>query len=283
MASFRAMSTQVNLLCPLQSPREEQMLAHFVAELFQASERRFSRFREDSELSRLNRDPELQTSLSLTAALARAEQYRQLTGGLFDIRVGQALHRCGYDRSFQPGGLDRAEPVAPLEPPSESAPSLDLGGMIKGHTVDRARALLPACSVLDAGGDIALVGAGPDGRGWPVEIEDPRNAEATLLTLRVADCAVATSAKNRRTWQRAGELQHHLIDPRTQRPSQSDLLQATVVASSTELAEVLAKAAFVGGSEVARRLMRVCDTQGVFVREDGSWFLVGQLEVDHGE
>ena len=281
MASFRAMSTQVNLLCPLQSPREEQMLAHFVEELFQASERRFSRFREDSELSHLNRDPELQTSSSLTAALARAEQYRQLTDGLFDVRVGQALHRCGYDRSFQAGALDRAEPIAAQE--SEPAHLLDLGGMIKGHTVDRARALLPACSVLDAGGDIALVGAGPDGRGWPVEIEDPRDAEATLLTLRLGDCAVATSAKNRRTWQRAGEQQHHLIDPRTQRPSQSDLLQATVVANSTELAEVLAKAAFVGGSEVARRLMRVCDTSGVFVREDGSWFLVGQLEVDRGE
>lgn len=281
MASFRAMSTQVNLLCPLQSPREEQVLAHFVEELFQASERRFSRFREDSELSRLNRDPELRTSSSLTAALARAEQYRQLTGGLFDVRVGQALHRSGYDRSFQAGGLDRTEPIA--APGSDPAPLLDLGGMIKGHTVDRARALLPECSVLDAGGDIALVGTGPDGRGWPVEIEDPRDAEATLLTLRLADCAVATSAKNRRTWQRAGELQHHLIDPRTQRPSQSDLLQATVVASSTELAEVLAKAAFVGGSEVARRLMRVCDASGVFVREDGSWFLVGQLEVDRGE
>jgi thiamine biosynthesis lipoprotein len=274
------MSTQVNLLCPTQTAREEQLLAHFVAELFQAAESRFSRFRADSELSRLNRDAELQTSAQLSAALARAEQYRLLTAGLFDIRVGQALTRCGYDRSFQPGALDRAEPPGPPEP--EPSRSLDLGGMIKGHAVDCARALLPACSVLDAGGDLALVGAGPDGRGWPVEIEDPRNPEATLVTLRLADCAVATSAANRRSWQRAGKRQHHLIDPRTQRPSQSDLLQATVVARSTELAEVLAKAAFIGGSEVARRLMRACDTQGVFVREDGSWFAIGELEVDRG-
>jgi thiamine biosynthesis lipoprotein len=276
MATFRAMSTDVNVFCPLESQASERRIASQVADLFEAAEARFSRFRTDSELSRLNAcDGSFIASSQLTAALTRAATYQRLTAGLFDVRVGGALTRCGYDRSFAPGALDRAEP--PREPPGRAI--VDLGGMIKGHSVDRARPLLPACAALDAGGDMAVLGAGPDGRGWPVEIEDPTDPGRTLATLRLSDAGVATSAANRRTWTRAGASQHHLIDPRTERPSRSDLLQATVVAESTELAEVLAKAAFIGGSEVAASLMRQCGAAGVFVCQSGDWFSVGDLEV----
>jgi thiamine biosynthesis lipoprotein len=104
MATFRAMSTDVTVFCPLESPASERRIASQVADLFQAAEARFSRFRTDSELSRLNAcDGSFIASSQLTSALARAATYQRLTAGLFDVRVGGALTRCGYDRSFAPG------------------------------------------------------------------------------------------------------------------------------------------------------------------------------------
>lgn len=113
--------------------------------------------------------------------------------------------------------------------------------------VDRAATLLPKDGAIDAGGDAYLRGSAGDGAGWLVDVEDPFDASCVALTLRLRDAGVATSAPNRRRWLRAGKAMHHLIDPRTGAPAASDLAQMTVVAPTVELADVLAKAAFVAG------------------------------------
>ena len=84
---------------------------------------------------------------------------------------------------------------------------------------------------------------------WSIEIADPRDWEKDVTTLRIRDQAVATSGIDRRRWQRNGVWQHHLIDPRTGRPSESDLLTATVIAPTAVEAEVYAKAVFLLGSQ----------------------------------
>ncbi len=299
-ATFRAMGTDVSVVVPGSSELGEWLLARVAAAVFQASERHFSRFRPDSELSRLNRwDGPFVASPTLLAALERASAYVSLTEGLFDPTIGEAIVAAGYDRPFGPGALDRDEaahtvgpgvcfrdlkvdPVAQtvVRPPSAQ---LDFGGFIKGWAADVAAHLLPATGALDAGGDVVLRGAGPDGQGWLVDVEDPRDPSRALLTLRIRDRAAATSAPNRRRWWRGGVAQHHLVDPRTGRPSASDLAQATVVASSAERADVLAKTAFLlGEAEGGRFLARMEDTAGVLVANAGGVRLVGDLEVVDG-
>ena len=206
-----------------------------------------------------------------------------------------ALAALGYDRSFAPGALDRDE-VAPAGPRASFAEvrldprtrtvsrppglQIDLGGMIKGHTADRAARRLPEDGALDAGGDAVLRGAGPDGEGWLVEVEDPADATRVLLTTRVRDGAVATSAANRRRWRAGDRSVHHLVDPRTGLPAATDLTQATVFARFAELADVLAKTAFLLGAREARRLLsRIADTSAVLVRGDGAIEIVGKVEV----
>jgi thiamine biosynthesis lipoprotein len=148
--------------------------------------------------------------------------------------------------------------------------------MIKGHTVDCAAALLPAAGFVDAGGDAALRGA----ERWEVEIEDPHDPERVVGLLRIRDRAVATSAANRRRWSVGGRSQHHLIDPRTARPGSSDLAQATVIAETTELADVLAKTAFLLGRERAVRFLKQLEAVGaVLVGEDGALTVVGDAEL----
>ena len=296
MRQFRAMNTEVAVAAPTLDDAAEHQLALQIASLFADTERRFSRFLDDSELGRLNRATETVTaSRELIELLCRARQHVTDTDGLFDPTIGAALCAAGYDRSFSSRALDRDASTSPAvrarfadlvideqarcvrRPPHVR---LDLGGFLKGHTVDRAAALAPATAMIDAGGDAVLRGAGPDGAGWFVDVEDPGDATRVLVTLKVRDRAVATSASNRRRWRVGRDTAHHLIDPRTSLPSTSDLAQVTAVASTAEHADVLAKVAFLlGAAAGARFLADRAGIGGVLVARDGSLRVVGELEV----
>jgi thiamine biosynthesis lipoprotein len=295
---FRAMNTDVTVLAPTVSIDEERRLARRVAEIFEASERRFSRFRSESELSRLNRLGRLSpASTPFLAALARAERFVRLSGGLFNPTVGSALIAAGYDHSFKPrseASRATSEALGPATPFSAIAidphqqsvtlppgVSLDFGGFIKGWTVDQAARLLPPNAVVDAGGDAVLRGAGPDGCGWIVDVEDPADPAREVLTLRVRNRAVATSAPNRRHWRTTEGEMHHLINPQTGRPAESDLAQVTVLADTVETAEVLAKTAFfLGARQGCQFLHRQRGVTAALVHADGSVEVVGKLEED---
>jgi thiamine biosynthesis lipoprotein len=291
------MNTEVAVVAPALDPAEEARLSYRVAAVFDASERRFSRFRPDSELSRLNRSERpFVASPSLFAALRRAREWVNLTDGLFDPTVGAALVAAGYDRSFAPAVLDRDAPVSPTPPPAcfldvrldeatrtvvrPAGVQIDLGGCIKGFTADRAASLLPEDAAVDAGGDAVLRGPGPLGEGWMVDVEHPLDAGRTIVTLRVCDRAVATSADNRRRWRVGNRHCHHLIDPRTRQPATTDLAQATVIAEGAERADVLAKVAFLEGRRAARaRIEKMSGVGAVLVGRDGKAELVGEVEV----
>ena len=296
MVELHAMNTTVTVHVPTLAGVAEAAVAAEVATIFAAAEARFSRFRADSELARLNRaDGAMAVSPVMLAALARARGYVALTGGRFDPAIGAALTAAGYDRSFHAGGLDRVD-VGAAAPPARFAEvtvdlahgrvhrpahlQLDLGGMIKGATTDLAARQLPANGAIDAGGDAVLRGDGPDGDGWLVEVEDPADPDRVLVTLVVRDRAVATSADNRRRWRRGDGWAHHLIDPATGAPAISDLAQVTIVADLAERAEVLAKAVFVAGARAGRALLAtIADVGAVLVRRDGAIELLGHLEV----
>jgi thiamine biosynthesis lipoprotein len=120
---------------------------------------------------------------------------------------------------------------------------IDLGGFAKGWTVDLAEKRMDGCRswIINAGGDLLTRGAGPDSDGWVVGIEDPFSQGNDLAKVRLTDAALATSSTMRRRWTTQDGPAHHLIDPRTQRPSDSALVSVSVVAQTVARAEVLAK------------------------------------------
>jgi thiamine biosynthesis lipoprotein len=244
---------------------------------FERVEALLSRFRDDSELSELNRVGRIEAGDDLLAVVELALDARERTGGRFDPTVHDALVAAGYDRTFEEVAADGgATAVAArcggrvrvtgrtieLEPGTR----LDLGGIGKGYTVDRAAAILSAAgpALVDAGGDIAARGR-PDALGWRVGVEH--------LTLALEDLAVATSGRDRRRWVRDGEERHHLIDPATGRPAQTDLLRVSVVAETAVEAEVLAKSLFLAGEQAALAE----DVPGVLVAADGRTLVAGGL------
>lgn len=301
MWTFRAMSTDVLVAAPSLDDRAERELALAIEAMFRDTERRFSRFRPDSELSRLNRAIEpIEVSPELLALLVRGRAHAGRTGGLFEPAVGAALCASGYDRSFAEGALDddappgtapgaRGEPratIAAIEIDEEhrrvrrpAHVQLDLGGFLKGLTVDRAAALTTAPVVVDAGGDAVLRGAPRGEGGWTVEVEDPSEPSRTIATLDVRDAAVATSAPNRRAWRRGARRMHHLIDPREGAPARGDLAQVTVLAPTAEEADVFAKVAFVLGARAGAARLEREGLRGVLVARDGAVVTVGDLEL----
>ncbi len=285
--SFHAMGTDVSVTA---LDADEASVAARVAAIFRDAERRFSRFLETSELCALNRATDsFAASPPLFEALERARSYVGMTGGVFDPGIGASLIAHGYDKSFAPGALDRGE-VGRARVTSFLRVELDrrtravrrpagllvdLGGMVKGATVDAAARVLGGAGAIDAGGDAVV-----RGEPWLVEVEDPRDASRALVTLSLANAAVATSAANRRRWRVGGRVAHHLVDPRTGAPAESDLLQVTVLAPSAELADVVATTVFVLGERGGRRFLdRHPELAAVLVRESGDLAFVGRVSL----
>jgi FAD:protein FMN transferase len=261
-----------------------------VERLIRSFEARLSRFRSDSELCRLNARAGHVTRVSRTTGrvLRLALRAARATGGLFDPTIIDELEAAGYDRDFKalapegdpvtwPAGpqadwrairLDRRGRIARLP----VGLRLDLGGIAKGWAADRAAAFLSQLGpcVVDAGGDVVVRGSQPGQAGWTVAIASPIDLETDLALLCLRDRAVATSGQDYRRWWRGGQLQHHLIDPRTRRPARTDLLTVSVVAPNGAQADLLAKIVLLLGSRAGpRELARWPDCSALLVREDG--------------
>jgi thiamine biosynthesis lipoprotein len=259
------MGTEIELL--VDATNADRQLDAAEAE-FHKLERQMTRFRDDSELQRLNRDGEIDASPDLARVAALALDARERTGGLFDPTVHDALVAAGYDRTFSE--LEDDGPPSPLAPAGggfrvdgcrivlEPGVRLDLGGIAKGYAAERAAELLALAGpcLVNAGGDIAIRG----GR-WPIGIED--------ITVELTAGGVATTGRDRRRWRRGGLEQHHLIDPATGAPARTDVLRVTVVAGDAVEAEVAATSLFLGGMP---------EHPGVVVRDDGRTTIVGGLE-----
>jgi len=284
---FRAMGSEVSVTA---LDEDETRVAKDVAAIFREAEARFSRFDATSELAALNRSRgPFVASPPMFAALERARAFATLTAGVFDPGVGSALVRLGYDRSFASGALDRADVTPALggsildvhldeRTRAVHRPSrvlIDLGGMIKGATVDAAATALRGAGAIDAGGDGVVRGPA-----WLVDVEDPRDPSRIVATLSLSNAAVATSAANRRVWRTGTRSAHHLVDPRNGAPAVSDLLQATIVAPTAELADVAATTVFVLGAHDGRRFIeRHPALGGVLVDARGGVDVVGRASL----
>lgn len=252
-----------------------------VFDLFREFERRFSRFRDDSELTEFNRGTGGRVSAELFALLETCERYHRETGGIFDPAVLPALERIGYsgasltELTENVGWgllmLDRTTLTA--QKPRGLA--IDLGGIGKGAIVDQTAAWLRARGytdfVIDAGGDIYAAGVNREAGYpyWAFDIEHPTNREQSLATILLSDEAVATSGRNRRTWIKDGKREHHLIDPRTGEHAAETLLTVSVIAPSVTAADIWAKTSFILGEALALPLIEAQGLGALLAATDG--------------
>jgi FAD:protein FMN transferase len=129
--------------------------------------------------------------------------------------------------------------------------AIDPGGMGKGLAADLTAQLLVDSgadgALVNLGGDLRALGRAPTAEGWIVTVDDPIRPTSELLRLALLAGAVATSSRLRRRWRTTAGDAHHIIDPSTGRPADSDVVAVTVVAGEAWWAEALTKSLFLAG------------------------------------
>jgi thiamine biosynthesis lipoprotein len=251
-------------------------------------EQLWSRFREDSEISVLNRAAgrPVRVSPETVELVERAIDAWRLSGGAYDPTLLSAVISAGYDRSFEQLD-DQARSPAPFDLFGAGADAIEIdgdtirlpsatgfdpGGIGKGLAADLVADALMASGAdgacVNLGGDLRVTGVGPTGGGWTVAIDHPWSP-ASLASLGLAEGAVATSTTLRRRWRVGGEVRHHLIDPQTGRPAETDANLATVVSAQAWAAEALAKAVVLRGFAHPFDILGGTGAQGLAVSDHG--------------
>jgi thiamine biosynthesis lipoprotein len=274
---FRAMNSEIVLVAEGEALQVKSGL-EAVQNFIEASEKRFTRFSERSELSALNRSSGnwFQASPDFFEVIKEAVFYFHKTNGLFDPSILTNLRNAGYVQS-----MDEIRRVGSAPQPASHLPAsistfasvelnetnssirlpadlqIDLGGIAKGWIAERAARLLSqyssSCAV-NAGGDMFLIGY-PHGKDcWEVGLEDPRDPQVDLTLLLLQEGAVATSSVVKRAWKQGNVSRHHLIDPRTGEPAITSWLSVTVLAPHAAAAETFAKAFLIADKDEVRLL-----------------------------
>jgi thiamine biosynthesis lipoprotein len=267
-------------------------------------DRACSRFRDDSELMRVNSAPGEAVPVSdlLWEALEVAMRVAQATDGAVDPTVGRAIRNLGYDRDFDDLAPDGPAP-ADLPPPAgwrtvgleprgkrvrvPKGVELDLGASAKALAADRAASRIDeslGCGVMvNLGGDIAVAGA-PPGDGWRVTVcddhADPTSGPAQ--TVSIASGGLATSSTTVRRWSAGGRPFHHIVDPGTGASAPVTWRTVTVAAGSCVDANAASTASIVRGPLAPRWLAdRGLPTR--LVSADGAVFAIGGWPVEPGQ
>lgn len=234
-------------------------------------ERRWSRFRVDSDVSRINAASgrPVPVARETLDAVDAALDARRRTDGRFDPTVLAALVAAGYDRTFEevsagvpasggalprPAGarvdVDRQAGTVAVQ----TGAGVDLGGIGKGLAADLVCAdVLARPGVdgvcVDLGGDVRVAGRSPSDAGWGIEVDDPFHPGGRPLALiALEEGAVCTSTTARRRWRGSdGDVRHHVIDPATGSPATTPVVAATAVAGAAAEAEIDATLALLTG------------------------------------
>jgi thiamine biosynthesis lipoprotein len=234
-------------------------------------DRACSRFRDDSDLARVNAQPgeDVAVSETLLDALSVAQFGARATDGLVDPTVGAAMREIGYDRDFRELDVDgpalriRVRKVAgwhriqiDRDRRTVRVPAgvqIDLGATAKAWCADRAAAAAHARTgrgvVVGLGGDLACAGEPPEG-GWRVCVADDHRSpvdDPAAQTVTLVGGGLATSGTSVRRWNRGGRSLHHVVDPATGRPASDHWRTVSVAARSCTDANIASTASIILG------------------------------------
>ena len=244
-------------------------------------ERELSRTIETSDVYKLNAGVTATVGDETAALLRRAVEYSEITGGLFDVTVAPLVTLWGIT-SDSPHIPSQSE-IDSLLPTVGSGHihldgnsamldegcAVDLGGIAKGYASDRVAEILKQYGVTGAavslGGNVYVCGKKSDGSAWNVAVQDPKDTSAYAMTLALTDTFAVTSGGYQRYFTGSdGRVYQHILDPRTGRSAETDLLSVTVIAQNGTMADAYSTALYVMGEEAA------CD----FWRQNGGFDLV---------
>ena len=297
---FFAMDTYITV----DARTSDQALFRDIENLVYDEERLYSRTFADTKLYELNKSGRYDVGEETARVISTALEISDATDGAFNPCMGSLIELWDI-KSENPRVPDNDEIIQRLETVDSSlvevsgstvtipeGMKIDLGGIAKGCSAEKVLELLLERGVSDAlvgfGGSIACIGSPKDGEAWSVGIRNPFDDGGIVGTLKVTDCIISVSGAYERYFEADGKRYHHILDPQTGMPSESDIESVAVISKSGAVSDALSTALFVMGSEKAielyedgiydfeavmvmknRELVVTRGLEGVFARDDG--------------
>jgi len=234
---FHAMGSPCSVQFYCTSKKQEKQAKQGIKQCIEVLEARYSRYREHSLLSRVNATAGLGKPIPIdsetAALLAYAEQCYQESEGLFDVTSGILRRLWSLDKTSLPSSqaINALLPLIGWQKVQwthekiylpEVGMQLDFGGIVKEYAADTVANLLSQqgihSGVVELGGDVKVIGAQPNGKGWPIGIRDPRQPDKKVLSLVLKSGALASSGDYERFQLIDGIRYSHLMNPKTGLP-----------------------------------------------------------------
>lgn len=157
---------------------------------------------------------------------------------------------------------------------SDADAQIEAGGLAKGYIADKIAEYLLKQNVhgalINMGGDLRVIGCPSDKNSFSIGINDPSSSGTPLFPIYITDASVATSGTYERSFTVGDKLYHHILDPKTGYPCNTDLVQATVITDSSIKADALATICILKGCEDAQSLIESLDnTEAVLITKSG--------------
>lgn len=226
--------------------------------------------KETSEVSRLNRSGEAVLSPTVANLVKRSLDIYKKTDGLFDITIYPLMELWGFPtKNYKvPSGKEIAEKLKlvgfdKIDFNEETRKisfknkgmEIDFGGIGKGYITDELVKILTdekvESAIINLGGNVFGFRKKPDGSLWNIAIRDPNEPDKYMAAIRLEDSAVITSGGYERYFEENGIIYHHILDPRTGKPSESGLKSVSIISKDGTLADALSTSLFIMGEEKA--------------------------------
>jgi thiamine biosynthesis lipoprotein len=275
--------------------RNSAQLVDQVFATMESLEQTLSRFVATSEVALINQQAGEWVKVSSTTLelVQLGVEIGDISQGAFDITIGALLDLWGFGSGlyYVPTEEELAQALATVDyrrvevNPTTSEVRipqgviLDLGGIAKGFVVDGGISLLRKAkvqrSIINAGGDISVIGKRPDGQPWRVGVQNPDSPSDIRWILPLDNNSVVTSGDYQRFFSKDGQRYHHILDPKTGYPARG-LRSVTIIGENGAISDALSTAVFVLGWDEGRALVESLDNvEAIIVSDTDVWMSPG--------
>lgn len=249
----------------------------------------FSKTNENSEISKINQaaGQPVEVSDDMITIIKKGLYYSRLSQGAFDITIGSVSNLWDF-KSEEPV-IPAADAVAAAKNHvnflniilknntvtlTDPNTQLDVGAIAKGYIADRLKDYLKENgvkhAVINLGGNVLTLGTKADGSDYNIAIQKPfdKSGEA-IASVKISDKSVVTTGNYQRYFEKDGKIYHHVLDPKTGMPCETDLYSVSIITVSSLTADALSTVCFLKGYQEALALVnQLNNVDAVFVTSD---------------
>lgn len=288
---FKALGTDIYIQIVAPETEKERALLNFaeIENIYKKNELIFSRFDENSELSKLNSNLGVFFEVSEDFIYLAQESLKCYTksGKIFDPRILDSLEKIGYKNSFKNNDFnikedlsaeifekDLKEDLIISEGKVKFLRKMDFSGIAKGHITDKVANFLLTNGwenfLADSGGDMYASGLNRKEERWGIALEESENENEIIA--EISNECIATSGNTRKHWEIGDKKFHHLLNPKNISQFNFDLKSVTVIADTVQRADVLAKVLFILGPVNGLNFANKNNIKSIFLKNNKEIF-----------